>query len=212
MSEARPLMAVFGGTFDPFHKAHEWLCHQVLDRPEIDQLRLLPCQTPALKDPAQASAEERLRMLEAWVATQSAGDRLVIDTSELDRPGPSYSADTLEALRQAYPDWRRVFVLGADAFASLPRWYGIERLVDLTHFWVFGRGDRPVCEPELDLTETTDLTCLKRAGSGLWFRGPASGSLLASRELRQNRTNWHRELPEAIYRIVERDGLYRDNP
>lgn len=211
MSDALPLMAVFGGTFDPFHKAHERLCHWVLDRPEIQQLRLLPCQTPALKSQAQASAYDRLGMLEAWADTQQAGDRLVIDRRELDRPGPSYSADTLAELQSDYADWRRVFVLGTDAFASLPRWHGVDRLIRLTHFWVFGRGGDDSQLPELGLTEVADLSSLARKEAGCWLRGSSSHSELASRELRKNPDQWRQALPAPVYQYITHRGLYRSD-
>lgn len=209
MSESRPLMAVFGGTFDPFHKAHEWLCQTVLARSEVGLLRLMPCQTPALKSPAQADARDRLAMLEAWVETQHAKDRLVIDRRELDRSGPSYSVDTLTQLQQEFPDWRRVFVLGADAFESLPRWHGVDRLIQLTHFWVFGREGHSLEVPDLGLTQVNSLSELMFREAGCWLRGPSSHSDLASRELRAHRLAWREALPEPVYQYITRTGLYQ---
>lgn len=210
MSDAKPLMALFGGTFDPFHRAHEWLCRQVLAQPEIAQLRLIPCQIPALKDAAQASANQRLRMLELWAEQEAvSGDQLVIDRRELDRPGPSFTVDTLASLRRDYPGWRFVFVLGGDAFASLPKWEGIEELIELTHFWVFGRGDGHLNVPDLPLTEARSLAELTVMDAGGWYRGPASHSHLASSQLRNEQADWANSLPPIIHDFIRQHGLYR---
>lgn len=201
-------MAVFGGTFDPFHRTHEWLCQTVLADPEVGQLRLVPCQLPALKAQAQASPEDRLAMLQAWAQSQSQADRLVIDRRELDRPGPSYSRDTLSALQQDYPDWRRVFVMGADSFASLARWEGIDELIRCTHFWVFPRGQDPLVVPDLPLRQVDSLSALDLHG-GSWLAGPPTGSDLSSTRLRQGRLDWQAELPAPIYHYIKAAGLYR---
>ena len=210
MSDTKPLMALFGGTFDPFHRAHEWLCRQVLAQPDIAQLRLIPCQIPALKDAAQASPAQRLRMLELWVEHEPVrDDRLVIDRRELDRPGPSFTCDTLVSLREDFPDWRFVFVLGGDAFASLPKWEGIEDLIQVTHFWVFGRGDGHLNVPDLPLTECESLAELATMEAGGWLRGAASHSHLASSQLRNEQADWQHSLPPIIHDYIRQHGLYR---
>lgn len=202
-------MAVFGGTFDPFHKAHEWVCRQVLAQPDIAQLRLIPCQIPALKNAAQASADQRLTMLTLWADQEGCvGDRLVIDRRELDRDGPSFTVDTLKSLHRDHPEWRFVFVLGGDAFASLTRWEGIEDLIALTHFWVFGRGDGQLHVPDLPLTEVASLGELASIEAGAWLQGPASHSDLASSQLREKRADWKDSLPPVVYDYINHHGLY----
>lgn len=201
-------MAVFGGTFDPFHRTHEWLCQTVLANTEVSQLRLVPCQLPALKAAAQASPEDRLGMLQAWAQTQGEAERLVIDRRELDRPGPSYSRDTLTALQHEFPGWRRVFVMGADAFASLARWDGVDELIRCTHFWVFPRGNEPISVPDLPLRQVKQLSDLDLDGGG-WLAGPATGSELSSTSLRRGRLDWQAELPAPVYHYIKTAGLYR---
>jgi len=200
-------MAVFGGTFDPFHRTHEWLCQTVLADTEVSQLRLVPCQLPALKEAAQASPEDRLAMLQSWAQTQSQGDRLMIDQRELHRPGPSYSRDTLAALQDEFPTWRRVFVMGADAFASLARWDGIDELIGCTHFWVFPRGKEPITVPDLPLRQVEHLSDLDLSG-GRWLAGPATGSELSSTSLRRGDVDWQAELPAPVYHYIKTAGLY----
>lgn len=204
-------MAVFGGTFDPFHRTHEWLCRTVLAEPEVSQLRLVPCQLPALKAAAQATPEQRLAMLRRWSDAERQGERLVIDRRELDRPGPSYSRDTLASLRAEFPSWRRVFVMGADAFASLARWSGVQDLIEDTHFWVFPRGREALTVPDLPLRPVKRLSELD-GGGGCWLAGPPTLSELSSTELRQHRADWQQAVPEPVYQYIETAGLYRSLP
>lgn len=205
-------MAIFGGTFDPFHRAHEKLCKTVLAEPEVDQLRLIPCQIPALKGAASASAEQRLAMLMAWTEGQNQGDRLVVDRQELDRPGPSFTVDTLKALRAQYPQWQPVFVLGADSFASLPRWEGVEELITQTHFWVFGRGHNRVTETALPLRAVSSLSDFQQQSAGLWLAGPSSDSELASSQLRRVSPGyWREDTPPVIFNYIQQHHLYQES-
>ncbi len=206
----RPLMALFGGTFDPFHDGHAKVCDLVLSHPQVTQLRVIPCQIPALKDAAQATPEQRLTMLEKWVASRSDGDRLVVDDRELRRPGPSYTLDTVRDLHLEYPDCQTVFVLGADAFAGMAQWQGIDDLIQQTHFWVFGRGSQPIKPPELPLTQVDSLADLSSQSAGLWIAGPSSERDWASRELRDNTQQWQHAIPEPIQDYIQQEGLYRE--
>lgn len=210
MSDApQPLMAVFGGTFDPFHDGHARLCELVLSCPEVTQLRLVPCQVPVLKQAAQATSEQRLAMLQRWVDSRPGRERLVIDPQELQRLGPSFTLDTLRQLRGQFPDWQIVFVLGADAFAGMDRWHGMDELIQETHFWVFGRGSQTVVAPNLPIKQVDSLAQLGLARHGLWVEGPSSGRDWASRNLRGDDRQWQEALPEPVQEYIQQHGLYR---
>lgn len=211
MSDAqRPLMALFGGTFDPFHDGHAQLCDLVLSHQEVAQLRVIPCQIPALKSAAQARPDQRLAMLERWVASRADGERLQVDDRELRRPGPSYTLDTIRDLHRQFPGYQTVFVLGADAFAGMARWQGVDELIRETHFWVFGRGSQPIRPPEVPLTRVQALADLGQQPSGLWVAGPSSERDWASRELRDNTKHWQYAIPKPIQDYIQQHGLYRD--
>lgn len=206
----RPLMALFGGTFDPFHDGHAQLCDLVLSHQEVAQLRVIPCQIPALKSAAQASPEHRLAMLERWVASRTDGERLQVDDRELRRPGPSYTLDTIRDLHREYPEYQTVFVLGADAFAGMAQWQGIDELIRETHFWVFGRGSQPIDPPDLPLNRVQSLADLDKQQSGLWIAGPSSERDWASRDLRDNTQQWQYAIPKPIQDYIQQQGLYLD--
>ncbi len=130
----RPL-ALFGGTFDPVHTGHlsvAWEAAELLDA----EVHLLPANVPPHRLAPIASAAERVAMLRAALAGQS---RLVLDTRELARSGPSYTVDTLRELRAEQGDRPLVLLLGADAFAGLSSWHEWRALFDLAHVGVLSR-------------------------------------------------------------------------
>lgn len=128
-------LAILGGTFDPVHIGHlcvAWEASELLDA----EVRLMPASVPPHRTPPVASAEQRVALLRAALAGQ---DRLRLDLRELERDGPSYSVDTLEALRAEQGDRPLVLLMGADAFTGLPTWHRWERLFELAHLGVFAR-------------------------------------------------------------------------
>ncbi|MEO7324742.1 MAG: nicotinate-nucleotide adenylyltransferase [Dokdonella sp.] len=129
-------LAIFGGTFDPIHNAHlrvAWEAAEFLDA----QVLLLPASVPPHRDQPVASALQRASCVRAALAGQ---DRLVLDTRELQREGPSYTIDTLVELRSQFGESRSlVLLVGADAFAALPSWHRWRELFDFAHIGVLTR-------------------------------------------------------------------------
>jgi nicotinate-nucleotide adenylyltransferase len=111
---------VLGGTFDPPHIGHLIVASEALWQLELDVVRLVPAREPPHKPAGrQSDAGRRAAWLEAAVAGTPG---LEVSRIELDREGPSYTADTLEAMAAAEPGALLWFVLGADQLAGLPGW------------------------------------------------------------------------------------------
>ncbi|MGH8124440.1 MAG: nicotinate-nucleotide adenylyltransferase [Rhodanobacteraceae bacterium] len=131
----RPL-AIFGGTFDPVHTGHlraAWEASEALDA----EVRMVPAKIPPHRPQPVANVTERVAMLRAALAGQR---RLQLDLRELDRPGPSYTFDTLASLRSETGDQcPLVLLIGADAFAGLSTWHRWRELFDLAHMCVLTR-------------------------------------------------------------------------
>jgi nicotinate-nucleotide adenylyltransferase len=129
-------IAVLGGTFDPVHIGHlrvAWEAAEALDA----QVRLIPAQVPPHRSPPVASAAQRVQMLRFALQGQ---ERLVLDTRELEREGPSYTFDTLRSLRDEFgAEQPLILLLGADAFAGLPSWHRWRELFELAHIVVLTR-------------------------------------------------------------------------
>lgn len=129
-------MGVFGGTFDPIHFGHLRTAHELLKALSLSEVRFLPCGLPPHRARPVASAPERLAMVGVALEGQQG---FVLDDRELERDGPSYSVDTLESLKQDFPDTALCLIVGMDAFLGLPRWHRWQRIVELAHIVVAHR-------------------------------------------------------------------------
>jgi nicotinate-nucleotide adenylyltransferase len=128
---------VFGGTFDPIHIAHLAVAEAARDVFGLRRVLFIPAAQPPHKPGRPITAvEHRLAMVEAAIAG-NAGFK--ISRIEVDRPGPSYTVDTLEALRQADPGGHLALILSAESFAELPTWHRPERILELADLLVAPR-------------------------------------------------------------------------
>lgn len=136
MSDQLGPMGIFGGTFDPIHYGHLRTAFEMLQALRFGEVRFMPCGDPPHRGTTFASAEQRLEMVQ--VATQ-AQHGFVVDDRELQRAGPSYSVDTLSALRSEYPLRPLAMIIGMDAFLGLQKWYQWREILQLAHIVVAHR-------------------------------------------------------------------------
>lgn len=129
-------IGVFGGTFDPIHYGHLRTAFELLQALRLTSLRFIPCGDPPHRGSTFAAADHRLSMVKAAALGQPG---FVVDDRELRRGGPSYSVDTLEALRSENPDQSIALIIGMDAFLGLTSWHRWDELLGLAHIVVAHR-------------------------------------------------------------------------
>jgi nicotinate-nucleotide adenylyltransferase len=135
-------VAVFGGTFDPVHLGHLIVAEQAREQAGLDQVWMVPAASPPHKQGQPvAPFSQRIEMLALAVAGQPA---FCIDELEKDRPGPSYTADTLTELHARHPDTELHLLLGADCLADLPHWHEPARIVRQAGLLIVGRPNWPI--------------------------------------------------------------------
>src|ERR1700759_2076498 len=135
MSAAREgrRVGVMGGTFDPVHHGHLVAASEVGHIFELDEVIFVPTGEPWQKEGRDVSAAED-RYLMTVIATAS-NPRFSVSRVDIDRPGPTYTIDTLKDLRAAAaPEDEFFFITGADALATMLSWHDVEDLCALAHF------------------------------------------------------------------------------
>jgi nicotinate-nucleotide adenylyltransferase len=130
-------IGVFGGTFDPPHLAHLILAEQCREQARLDEVWFIPAARPPHKqDRALTPFALRIEMLALAIAGQAS---FRIDELEKDRPGPSYTADTLAELRHRQPADEFFLLIGSDTLHDLPYWRTPDRVAELATFLIVAR-------------------------------------------------------------------------
>ena len=129
---------IFGGTFDPIHTGHLIVARAALESLDLDEVLFVPAGRPWMKEAdAVSPAEDRARMVELAVADDP---QFRVSRVEIERPGETYTLDTLRALPP--DDALPVLLLGADAFAGFPAWREPAEVARLARIAVLGRPGR----------------------------------------------------------------------
>lgn len=126
-------LGVMGGTFDPLHWAHLVMAEEARIRFELEKVLFIPAGRPPHKPGYRVSdAEHRYAMALLGTAVNPAFE---VSRIEVERPGPSYSVDTVRRLKEMYgPDTEIRFILGVDEALDIPNWHEAESLPDLVRF------------------------------------------------------------------------------
>ena len=137
MSNKTPRIGLLGGSFNPVHIGHLRLCLEMLEQAGLDRVELVPAYIPPHKDPAGILPfGMRLRMLQESIDGVAG---LEVNPLEQDRPGPSYTLDTLKAYRSEYPEYELNFILGDRDLFTLPKWHRGQEIARLSNLLVIGR-------------------------------------------------------------------------
>lgn len=205
---------LFGGTFDPVHRAHLLMAREAMGCLGLDRLTLLPAGDPPHRAAPGASAMHRLQML----ALACAGDpRLQIDRRELHREGPSYSVLTLREYRaECPPDTPLVLVLGVDAAGGLAAWHEAEALPGLCHLLVLARPGAeldPRLPERLGWHAAAHPSTLLEHPAGRWtlHRGPLLelSATAVRKALLENGVELSEWLDPAVLDYIRAQRLYR---
>ena len=182
MNNGRRRLGVMGGTFDPIHHGHLVAGSEVAHHFALDEVIFVPTGEPYQKeDRVVSSAEDRYLM--TVIATAS-NPRFSVSRADIDRPGPTYTIDTLRDLTDTNPDADLYFITGADALANILTWHDVDSLFSLAHFIgctrpghrLTGAGvpDGKVSLVEIPALAISSSECRHRvaAGEPVWYLVP----------------------------------------
>lgn len=181
-------VGIFGGTFDPVHVGHLAIANAALDELGLARVYFVPARRSPLKqDGPIAGPKDRLAMLTA----ATAGDpRFRVSGIELDRKGPSFTVDTLEALRG---EGELFLILGSDAYADFERWREPARIRSLATIVLAARPGAPNAPSGVRMLDSPLMDISSRELRARAARGRSLRYLV----------------PDEVLRYIEEHGLYR---
>jgi nicotinate-nucleotide adenylyltransferase len=186
-----------GGTFDPVHHGHLVAASEVASVFDLDEVVFVPTGQPWQKDGRGVSPAED-RYLMTVIATAS-NPRFTVSRVDVDRPGLTYTIDTLHDLTQRYPDADLFFITGADALAQILSWKDADELFSLAQFVGVTRpgydlshaglpaGRVHVLEVPAMSISSTDCRARVQAGEPVWYL-----------------------VPDGVVQYIAKHGLYLD--
>ena len=186
-----------GGTFDPIHHGHLVAASEVAAEFALDEVVFVPTGRPWQKSEHEVASTEH-RYLMTVVATAS-NPRFTVSRVDIDRPGPTYTIDTLRDLRAARGESTELFfITGADALAQILSWKDADELFELAHFVGVTRpghhlsgdglpaGRVSLVEIPALTISSTDCRLRARRGEPVWYL-----------------------VPDGVVQYIAKHGLYR---
>lgn len=199
-------IGIYGGTFDPPHWGHITAARAAMEQLGLDKLVLIPDRVPPHKALPEGSASPEQRLEMAALAAAELGKRAEVSDRELRRSGPSYTSDTLAALRREHPEDTLWLLMGSDMFLSLQTWHAPERIMELARIAPFSREAADESE-----TFAAQQSRLERAyGAQIRIVQNPEVRELSSTEVRAALAAGRGSdlLPPAVYGYVLREHLY----
>ena len=131
-------IGILGGTFDPPHIGHLIIAEETREYLDLVRVYFVPARQPPHKlNEPMSSLQDRLAMLRLAL---NAHPFFTLSLVEADRPGPSYTVDTLRALRAEFPPATELFfIMGMDSLVDLPTWHAPHQLIELCQLAVLRR-------------------------------------------------------------------------
>jgi nicotinate-nucleotide adenylyltransferase len=196
MTQRRARLGVMGGTFDPIHHGHLVAASEVAARFDLDEVVFVPTGAPSFKQDVTVTPAEH-RYLMTVIATAS-NPRFTVSRVDIDRPGLTYTVDTLRDLARERPDADLYFITGADAIAQILSWKDSPELFELARFVavtrpghalsVAGLPEDRVSQweiPALSIS-STDVRARAEDGKPVWYL-----------------------VPDGVVQYIAKHGLYR---
>lgn len=138
-------LGIMGGTFDPIHVGHLAVAEEAREALRLDRVLFVPAGQPPHKVPGSVTAiRHRLAMVEAAIADNPSFE---LSPIEVERPGPSFTVDTVEALADRHTGAELHLILSAETFAELPTWHEPDRLFAAARVAVVPREGYPAPDP-----------------------------------------------------------------
>lgn len=189
-------IALFGGSFDPPHVAHQMASLYVLETYDVDEVWVVPCYRHPF-DKRTLPFEHRIAMCQ--LAARALGPRVKVSNIEEELGGRSYTLHTVQALSARHPEHEFMLVIGADLLPERQRWYGAAELLKRVRFIVLGRtgveAGSLLLESDLHHADSLELPAV------------SSTRVRSSLSDGQEPSAW---LPRSVLSYIREHALYRN--
>jgi len=204
------MIGIFGGTFDPIHFGHLRPAQEAMQILELAELRIIPAAVSPHRPPPQASAAQRLAMVELAIRDLP-GFR--VDDRELQRGGLSYTVLTLELLRAEFGSTPLCLLIGADQFRNFETWHRWREIPELAHLVVLNRpgekaGALPAWARECECADVHDLRKAPAGRLAFLAVRPQDISATRIRAAIAREESVQGLLPEAVLDYIRINQLY----
>lgn len=226
--QAPSSIILFGGSFNPPHRAHFCIAHAALTAFAPAQMQIIPSGQPWQK-PHVAPAEHRVAMLQLavnddqthWRNQHNATYPIHVNTLEIERDTPSYTIDTLRALRESLPKARLIWLLGSDQLANFHTWRDWRNILNHTHIAVAQRAGHELTADQLSDTTLRDYyqahhcsvtsNLWREQTVGLFIEFPAPAIAVSSTQIRNAIKNAlpTPDLVKSVQNYIIKHNLYK---
>jgi nicotinate-nucleotide adenylyltransferase len=189
-------VGIMGGTFDPIHHGHLVAASEVASLFSLDEVVFVPTGEPYQKSTRRVSPAEH-RYLMTVIATAS-NPHFWVSRVDIDRPGPTYTVDTITDIAEQRPDSELYFITGADALAQILSWRNAEGALKLAHFVGVTRPGYDLSAEHLPIDSVTllDVPAMAISSSGCRER------------VAEGRPVWYL-VPDGVVQYINKHNLYR---
>ena len=200
MSTAHERIGVLGGTFDPIHVGHLAAARAAMECAQLDRVVVVPTGRPPHRPPTATEPQHRLEMTR--LAT-SPNQRFDVSDVEVQRPGPSFTSDTLRELRELHPQADLFLILGWDAARLFKTWHQPDTVRELATIVVVARpgsgSPRPADLEAAGLDSNAVILCLEGT--------PDVSASGIRHDIKEGRSI-DGKVPAAVERYIAAHGLY----
>ena len=190
-------VGIMGGTFDPIHHGHLVAASEVADQFGLDEVVFVPTGEPYQKSERQISPAEH-RYLMTVIATAS-NPRFMVSRVDIDRPGPTYTIDTIRDIATLHPGAQLFFITGADALSQILSWHDHAQVLRMARFIGVTRPGYELSDAHLptDAVTLIDVPAMAISSSAVRAR------------VHDRRPIWYL-VPDGVVQYIGKHRLYRD--
>ena len=213
------LVGIYGGTFDPIHYGHLRAAEELIEVLDLCELCFIPSGSPRLRQAPRAPRHNRVAMLQTAIQDNA---KFTLDDREIHREGESRSVVTLKELRyELAENFALCFLMGADVFANLTKWYNWHELFELCHIVIVDRpgyisimhdnGLPNELNQEYNRRQVSNASEIKHASSGLILTVSTTMLDISATVIRTNIANKKSTrylLPDTVLEYIETNHLY----